>query len=333
MTVHRFLLSTLVLLLSASSLHFRVTPPHYTCLLYASSSSSALSRLHGPPTDIIQRGNGGSGENGFRQLTKTELSNYLSTAQRSLGLVGGSVKLEIYEMLQLMEKLSLAMPGQKPHRNELLAYGHFVDGRIESTCGVGVCKVLCPWEMEVLALVNSPKMNKEAIETMLSFISEMCKDNACLPSFEELKRYDSLRQSVSKIEKESTRNGIAQPESPLSPYSHLYEEANKALAVSLTTTSGVVLNPFWFVVEVGHNQIPGVKVPVYLRQKTSNTPNEFEILFRRPQVGVSNYCGNVGGFVILRDGPTALQVCPNATPQFFSNLACELGGKLNHPRI
>jgi len=241
--------------------------------------------------------------------------------------------MEIYEMIQLMEKLSLAMPGKKPHRNELLAYGYFVDGRIESTCGVGVCKVLCPWELEVLALVNSPKMNKEAIETMLLFICEMCKDNACLPSFEELKRYDSLRQSVSKIEKESTRNGIAQLESASSPYSHLYEEANKALAVSLTTTSGVALHPFWFVVEVRHNQFPNIKVSVYLRQKTSNTPNEFEILFRRPQVGVSNYCGNVGGFVILREGPTALEVCPNATPQFFNNLADELRVKLIHPQI
>lgn len=306
-------------------------------------NSVSSSRLHVPPTGTLERGKGG--ENEIRQLTKFELTDYLIKARKSLGLIGGITKCEVYEMLELMEKLSHVMPGKRPQRNEFLAYGHFVDGMIESACGVGVNKVCWPWEMEVLAVVNSPKMNRESIDTMLGFIGEMCQDNACLPSFESLKLYESLKLPLLKLEEESARRGKHlltstedSSEDPSdsdtwpSPYSHLYEQVNKAFTMSLSSTADVCLDRFWFAVEVSHNQHPDIKTPVFLRQMLTEN-DEVEILFKRPQVGAGRYCGTAGGFIVLKDGPTAVQVCPKANSDFFESVSKELSARLKHPQL
>ena len=76
------------------------------------------------------------------------------------------------------------MPGKLSHRNEVIVLGNIIDSVIVCVCSVQVCKVVCPWSMDVICLITHPPyMNKEYSKEMVEFISKLCLDNAILPSY------------------------------------------------------------------------------------------------------------------------------------------------------
>jgi hypothetical protein len=67
-------------------------------------------------------------------LTLPPIHSY-PNIHRRLG-VASSEHIEHLEMLRVLERVALSMPGLKPARCELLALGRFVDGRIETVAAV-----------------------------------------------------------------------------------------------------------------------------------------------------------------------------------------------------
>ena len=108
----------------------------------------------------------------------------MNKSKKLLGIPSGSIKLEVFEMLETLDIVSKIMPGKLPQRNEVIVFGNIIDNVIECVCAVQVCKVVCPWTMDVVCLItNPPYTHKEYTNEMVNFISEICLDNAILPSY------------------------------------------------------------------------------------------------------------------------------------------------------
>jgi len=78
-----------------------------------------------PPIDNVKsRGKGG--ENGHRLLTATECSSVVDKWQRKIGIMDSGNKIELFEILSVIEKFSKIMPGREPQSNQLiLTFGLF----------------------------------------------------------------------------------------------------------------------------------------------------------------------------------------------------------------
>ena len=68
-----------------------------------------------PPINRINP-QGGKGENGYRLLTPSECATTIDKWQKKIGIMNKIEQIETFEILRVMEKFSLKMPGREPHR-------------------------------------------------------------------------------------------------------------------------------------------------------------------------------------------------------------------------
>jgi hypothetical protein len=248
-------------------------------------------------------------------------------------------------MLQLLETVSLAMPGKAPQRNEFVAFADFVDGNIECVSALYLTKVACPWEADVLLICQCPKLQVEKTHEMIEFIDELCMDNACLPNYDPLEQHDvlmrqyrSYKKSKSKKAKKVEDGGVIIGSST-PPYNLMntdfvdkYKDLNKGRCVCLDNfPSQTKLGPYWYRVTVKHGKDPQLRLPVYLRQR-HECLNEFQISFEKPETGVESGRGTVGGALVL-NRKNAFQIVPCATDEVFATISSELTARLKHPPI
>ena len=79
----------------------------------ARRSNNVASAGGNPPIGTIDTNNRGKpeGENGFRQITKSECQQALKGWKKKLGVPSGSYEIEVFEMLNFLEQFAVLMPG------------------------------------------------------------------------------------------------------------------------------------------------------------------------------------------------------------------------------
>jgi len=148
-----------------------------------SSISIKANSITKPPINTIIKPSGGGGEYGIRQLDKQETCKFIAKSRKLLGIPSGP-NLDVFEMLEDLDIVAKIMPGKLPQRNEITVFGNMIDSEIECICAVSICKVVCPWTLDVISLITHPPYNnKEYTTEMFEFISELCLSNAILPSY------------------------------------------------------------------------------------------------------------------------------------------------------
>jgi hypothetical protein len=310
------------------------------------SGMSGRSLFIKPPTDVTRKRPGGGGEYGIRQIDQKEVSKLVVDWTKKIRVPGGN-RLEVYEMLRLLETVSLAMPGKAPQRNEFVAFASFVDGNIECVSALYLTKNSCPWEADVLLICQCPKLSVEKTHEMIEFIDEVCLDNACLPNYIPLEPHDVLmrqyrsykRVKSSKLNKSGDSSSVIINSSNSPPYNLMnadyidsYKELNKRRCICLEKfPANTHLGIHWYRVVVRHSENPQLRLPVYLRQKY-DSPNEFHISFVRPERGVESGRGIVGGALVL-DKTKAHTIVPIATAEVFTAISTELTARLRHPSL
>mmetsp|Transcript_20002 Transcript_20002/g.28645 ORF Transcript_20002/g.28645 Transcript_20002/m.28645 type:complete len:360 (+) Transcript_20002:69-1148(+) len=280
-----------------------------------SRGSSAIAR--GPPSDIIDLSNrGGGNENGIRMLTKMEVSSTVENWFRKLGLVSGSQSIDRLNALIEFEKFSKLMPGRKPRRIEMIAFGKFMDGKVECLAAVFWHKNTFPAELEVLNILQSPKLSNEKDNgvSMTNFISELCRENSIFPNFTSLESrshlknlnyYESLKKygwDYNAFEyppplTDSLKEQIKPWNLSNNSISNLYISLNKSPSLCLDgLTSDIDMGHFWYETRIRHETKSTLTIPLYFRRKKHN---EYEISFTRPVTGTQLGSGTVGGALVL----------------------------------
>lgn len=312
--------------------------------------SSALAR--GPPSDIIDGMNrGGDNENGIRLLSKSECTSTVSKWFRKLGLVSGSQSIDRLNALLELENFSNIMPGIKPRREELIAFGEFIDGNVECLATVRWHKNTFPAEMEVLNILAGPKSNrgdKELGLSMTNFICEMCRENSIFPNFTSLENLSHLRKLNFR---ESLRKFGWSNEEDLESLStagklvyvnvgknlndvvvcNMYLSVNKSPVVCLDgLTKEVDLGHFWYETKVRHMKNSDLVVPLYFRRKKYN---EYEISFTRPRTGINNGSGTVGGALVLPVDSNMLGKAIPVRKEMVKRVVEAIKSKINHPSL
>jgi len=268
----------------------------------------ALQRV--PPSRVENRPSDGGGFTGYRQIFQSECLTLATQWQRKLGVVSGSMNIEQFEQLRLLDDCAAAMPGAKPQRRELMAFAEFEDGSVKAV-SLGYCtKVKCPWEMTVLAIVGEPSERTDRSDAMVTFIRELCKDNAIWPDFTLLDKWSLFRDK--KWVKQSHFSGVAQPPSQdaLASSSRALHEAVTALyklsnpAPSMVLDDGqgpnVRLPPFWFRISLENRIAP---LDFYFRQRREDDEEvRFDVRFDPPVTGVSSGMPTVGCAIIIDVG-------------------------------
>ena len=165
------------------------------------SGSSSSGALRKPPDDIITRRPRGGGDNeyGIRQLSAMETHATVMAWKKALGVAAGAAGIDRFEMLETLSKVAAAMPGKSPQRHEFLAFGELVDGNVECMSAVYCGKVTCPWELDVIAIAQSPSRSRgkgivpdgDLTQSMVDFLNAFCKENAILPNYLPLERYSA----------------------------------------------------------------------------------------------------------------------------------------------
>jgi hypothetical protein len=79
------------------------------------------SSINKPPINRINP-QSGKGENGYRLLTPSECATTIDKWQKKLGIMNKIEQIETFEILRVMEKFSLKMPGREPHRKYFLEF-------------------------------------------------------------------------------------------------------------------------------------------------------------------------------------------------------------------
>lgn len=304
------------------------------CLsLYFGRKSSGLSIK--PPVDILTPRPGGNGEYGIRQVSSQEIMNSLPEFFKRLGIVSRG-KMDIYEMLTLLDTVANVMPGKQPHRHEMMAFADFVDGNIDCISVMFVTKVECPWEADVLLIVQSPILTPEKSFQMLDFIDEMCLNNAILPNYANLVKWDQISNQLSQYYLNAKRRPhdlmlpMRRKSLSLSLESLDYSLQNKARSIFVDSYS-IHLGTYWYKLMISHPMDRTVVTPVYIRQKRE-CPDEYEILFTKPTTGVGSGRGTVGGALVLTTA-AAMKIVPTATEEYLLALSREIGNRLKHPDI
>lgn len=127
-----------------------------------------------PPTRTpVDRSPPGEGSfSGYRQLDSSESGRVAVEWRRRMGVISGNTNIELYELICLLEEFSLALPGAKPHRRELMALAEFEDGLVKTVALAYCVKVKCPWELTVSGILSSP-LSDEPAGRMVDFIREV----------------------------------------------------------------------------------------------------------------------------------------------------------------
>jgi len=260
------------------------------CGLRAEYSSLNIQRL--PPNIIKNEGDNRGGENGYRQLTPLECKALCKSWCRKIGLLNDAHKMELYEMLNVIEDCSRVMPGSKPQRRELLAIGELQDGQIHCISMGYLVKVKCPWELQVLALAQLHM--DHSTELMVQYLRDLCLEHACDPDYSYLNRW-SMFENKPWI-KSSTATD--QRPSKLDQIALLYQRYNAAPSIVLDDHSIPKISTYWFKTSIQHDKVPSMKTSLFWRQKRSSW-DEFEVRFTPPVAGVSSGYGTVGCHVII----------------------------------
>ena len=272
---------------------------------------------------------GGGGFTGYRQVFKEECKDVTTQWQRQLGVVSGVSSIENFEMLRLIEDCAAAMPGAKPQRREIVAWGEFEDGTIR-TLSVGyLSKVKCPWEMQMLAIVTCPKKQKveDRSNAMVEWLSEVCKENAIWPDYTLMDKWTTFREKTwvrLSLEQTSLYSGKTVPPSAesLMAASPALHEAVKALYKDANPSPSLVLDggglakannripPFW----CRHSlQNPLAPQMLYFRQRRGRSAQAqqeadsdsdegeliFDVRFDPPVTGVSTGVPTVGCCIVI----------------------------------
>jgi len=247
--------------------------------------------------DLSNRG--GGNENGIRMLTKIEVTSTVENWFRKLGLVSGSQNIDRLNALIEFEKFSKLMPGRKPRRLEMIAFGKFMDGKVECLAAVCWHKNTFPAELEVLNILQSPKLTNEKDNgvSMTNFISELCRENSIFPNFTSLEKLSHLRhlnyyESLRKYGWDYNAFEFPPPRidpltTPLNMNSicNMYISLNKSPSVCLDgLSSDIDLGHFWYQTQIRHHTKSALTLPLYFRRKKHN---EYEISFTRPVTGQS----------------------------------------------
>ena len=242
------------------------------CGFSASKNSGAF--LRKPPDDIINRrprGDGGN-EYGIRQLSATETRTTVLAWKKALGVAAGAAAIDRFEMLETLSQVAAVMPGKLPQRHEFLAFGELVDGNVECLSAVYCGKVTCPWELDVIAIAQSPsrsgssssgssssrgQADDDLMQSMVDFLNALCKENAILPNYLPLERYSAAvdiykylpralqRPNFGSVSStDAAKAGIADPMpdqfwNPGQPRSSLPASPTTAAAAAADTAVGV----------------------------------------------------------------------------------------------
>eukprot|EP01036_Dinobryon_divergens_P029788 gene29788-38933_t len=308
--------------------------------------ASILAR--GPPSDIIDDASRGDipNENGIRPITKKECSSTISKWFKKLGLVSGSSNIEYLSALIEADRFSQLMPGIKPRRIEMIAFGEFVDGRIECLASACWHKNLCPTEIEVLNIIQSPNpMVKNLDTSMTNFISELCRENAIFPNFTSLEKmshlkklnfHDSLRKfgwdyNSIELSSPSVGNLLYIPDFDTESVCRLYTSVNKSPVLCLDgLTKDVDLGHFWYETTVTHLSRTELMVSLYFRHKKYN---EYEISFARPTTGTDFGSGTVGGALVLPADSAGIEGKVPVRREMVLRVVEAIKSKINHPTL
>ena len=135
-------------------------------------SSSRASSSPPTRTPVDRFPGGGDSFSGYRQLDSAECKSVAAEWSRRIGLMSTSSGIELYELICLLEEFSLALPGSKPHRRELMAFAEFEEGLVKTVALAYCIKVKCPWELTVTGIMSSP-LSDDPLGRMVGFIQEV----------------------------------------------------------------------------------------------------------------------------------------------------------------
>ncbi len=308
-----YLLVFLLLTLLEGALPLKVRSSSIRKQTWLAAAPVREGRIVVPPNDI-KSDRGGSNEYGIRQLTVSELYNYIGKIRKKMKVPSGTLNLEMFEMLESLEIIANALNSKNhPHSKELLAFGDFKDGEIESCAAMRLIKGF-PYEMDVYVVLNFPHMSQEATSNMILYIDEMSKENAILVNFKPLKIFSSLKNSLNMVKPNVYDEEVAAGERGEKGGSSAVVDSNKErFSVVLDTIPLVDLGRFWYQVDIPH-----VKT-VYIKQKLECL-NEFDVRHIKPT--------SVGGGLLILDASNSGSIFPEATTEYFEALARELEHKL-----
>ena len=271
-------------------------------------------RIVVPPNDI-KSDRGGSNEYGIRQLTVSELNSYIGKVRKKMKMKvpAGTLNLEMFEMLESLEIIANALNSKNhPHSKELLAFGDFKDGEIESCAAMRLIKGF-PYEMDIYVVLNFPHMSQESTSNLILYIDEMSKENAILVNFKPLKIFSSLKNSLNMVKPNVYDEEVAAAGEKGEKGNSAVVDSNKErFLVVLDTIPLVDLGRFWYQVDIPH-----VKT-VYIKQKLECL-NEFYVRRIKPT--------SVGGGLLILDASNSGSIFPEATKEYFETLARELEHK------
>jgi len=273
------------------------------------------------PPNTKQKGGGGGGENGYRLLSGLEVGSLVEQWQRRIGAINSNDKIELYEMLRVIEDVGKAMPGSKPHRRELLAVGEFQDGEISCIAVGYLIKIKCPWNLQVLSIAQL-KMD-HGTEDMVEFLNELGIEHACIIDYAFLDRW-SLFDSKKWI---ANRHASKEVASVADRISASYKQVNKAPLVVLEN-SKKSLGLFWFRTKLP-SQVPNANAYAFWRQK--RTLDEFELRFDPPITGVSSGYATVGCHIIVDTDAPCSKVVNDETFYNARLIGNQILGRLVHP--
>ena len=283
------------------------------------------------PPDSIQRG-GGGGENGYRLLTSQECLSISHLWRKKLGFLDSNIKIELYEMISIIERGSEIMPGKEPQRKELVAFGEFQDGVIVCVCMGYLFKCRCPWDLYVMTMAQMLQ-DPHIEENMVAFIKDICLEHACVPDYSYLDRWDSFAdRKWMKSPRKLAEEKMTDTEGSISTY---YSNCNKAPAVVLDNHAVDYLGPYWYKFRIPNRSLPeNQRAILYFRQRSENIRDEFEIRFLPPVTGVSSGRGTVGAAIIIDiddDESFVKYKCSNIVIGSVKIVADEILSRINHP--
>lgn len=333
--------------------------------------ASVLAR--GPPSGSIDDLNRGEGnENGIRLLNRAECLSTTSRWFQKLGLVSGSQSITYLTALMEFDRFSKLMPGIKPRRMEMIAFGEFIDGNIECLAAICWHKTSCPTEMEVLNILQSPKSSRNDLgKSMTNFICEMCRENAIFPNFTSVERLAHLN----KLDFQESLQRFGWDYSDIEPangkviyittvgkrdretISRMYISANKSPVLCLDgLTKDIDLGHYWFANNRFHiNMLLYLYMPFFMFQMKNRYEtkikhlscsdllvsiffrrkkyNEYEISFTRPTTGTQFGSGTVGGALVLSVDSNLIEKAVPVRKEMVKRVVDAIKSKINHPEI
>lgn len=309
---------------------------HYLTSSVVLSLSSRSRSFYHPRNNVLMppptiSGNfDNSNNDGIRQLDKAQVIQFIDKSRKRLGVASGNKQIEVLEMLLRLEKIESIMPSSSSHENsgvttnkmrqEYICYGEYVNGMVESIVGLRLRKAILPMEFDIYVLLTYPNpMVDHRISTLIDFITELCKDNAILPNYKPLYRYELLHDTVSRIALQINDDGDT---AATIVESNSYSSGTKRFNYIFDTIPQLSIGTFWYKVRRSLDNSY-----IYIRQRSTNRLREFEVQYQAPCTGVTSGTGTVSGFLTLEPA-TASKIVPGVSQEYFDMLVHEFETKV-----